>query len=76
MRQVFSQVSYTPYFRDLDVAGSIEKSEGRVVINADKAEFADNGVLMVDKDKNLLIKVNNTLHTLAMVDDKIKFKEK
>lgn len=76
MRQVYQPKPYEIYTRDLDIAGAIEKSEGRVVINADKAEFADNGVLMVDKDKNLLIKVNDTLHTLAMVDDKIKFKEK
>jgi hypothetical protein len=75
MRPVFSQPNYTPYFRDLDVAGSIENSEGRIITNADAANTADSDRLMIDTNKKLVIKIQDSLHSLVIEDNEIKFKE-
>lgn len=75
MRTVVHSQSFAPYFRDLDIAGSIEKSQGLIVTNADTASVADNDRLMVNKNKQLVIKIQDTLHNLVIEDNEIKFKE-
>lgn len=75
MRSVFPQANFTPYFRDLDVASSIEESQGRIVTNADATNVADNDRLMVNTDKKLVIKIQDSLHSLVVEDNEIKFKE-
>lgn len=75
MRTLVITEPYKPYFRDLDVSGSIEKSEGRIVTNADSESTADNDRLMINKDKKLVIKIQDTLHNLVVENNEIKFKE-
>ena len=75
MREVIQPKPYEPYFRDLDVAGSLSKIEGKIFTEVDAPQWGGNDVLMVNTDKGVVIKINDSLHQLEVEDNKIKFKE-
>ena len=75
MRQIFQSKGFTPYFNDLDIAGSITKSQGKIITEAEYPEGANNNVLMINKEGKLTIKINDSLRQLQIEDDIIKFKE-
>lgn len=75
MRQIIHPQPFAVYTRDLDITGAIEKSEGKIVTNADSVSTADNDRIMVDKNKQFFIKIQDVVHILSVEDNKIKFKE-
>jgi hypothetical protein len=75
MRQIHYPSSYKIHVRDLDIEASIERMRGSVLTEVTEARFADDGILMVDTDKKVNVKINNTLYGLSVEDSEIKFKE-
>jgi len=75
MRQMHHPAPYKIHARDLDIEASIDRMRGSVLTEVTEAQFADDSILMINTDKKVNVKINNTLYGLAVEDNEIKFKE-